>query len=189
MGEHGLWFKNAAFDWSSRVPLIFAGPGIRKHRSSEAVSLLDLGPTLCRLAGIEPVYSVSDGHDISDLVMGRKADGPGQAIMENYGEGVWRGWRMIRRGNYKLNYVPGCEPELFDLAADPDEWNDLAAQPKFQSVREDLTRRVLENWNPNECDERRWQSEERRMAILKTVGSGQPAEWQYKSPTVRHPYA
>src|SRR5205085_2417876 len=46
MGEHGLWFKNAAFEWSSRVPLIIGGPGIRPRRSSEAVSLLDIGPTI-----------------------------------------------------------------------------------------------------------------------------------------------
>jgi choline-sulfatase len=187
MGEHGLWFKNSAYEWSSRVPLIVTGPGIAARRSSEAVSLLDLGPTLCGLAGIDPVYDRTDGRNLTDLIRGQRADGPGQAIMENYAEGVWRGWRMIRRGNFKLNFVPGCEPELYDLSQDPDEWNNLAAQAQYKDVRDELTRRVMEGWNPAVCDEKRWQSEERRLAILRTLGPGQPAAWQITSPSVPHP--
>jgi len=187
MGEHGLWFKNAAYDWSSRVPLIVTGPDVPVRRSAEAVSLLDLGPTLCSLADVEPVYPVSDGRDLGDLVLGRRGDGPGLAIMENYGEGVWRGWRMIRRGRHKLNYVPGCEPELFDLEADPNEWHNLADDPSCRQVREDLERRVLEDWEPDRCDEARWLSEERRGAILRTVGLGRPEGWQMPSPPPPHP--
>jgi choline-sulfatase len=50
LGEHGLWFKNAAYEWSSRVPLIACGHGISCGRIPEPMSLLDLGPTLCSLA-------------------------------------------------------------------------------------------------------------------------------------------
>jgi choline-sulfatase len=184
MGEHGLWFKNAAYEWSSRAPLIATGPGIPRHRVAEPVSLLDLGPTLCALAQIEPVYSVSDGRDISDLVFNRRASGPGLAVMENYGEGVWRGWRMVRRGNFKLNYVPGCEPELFDLSQDPNEWHNLAGDPAFSSVRAELQTLALKDWDPDRCDELRWQSEERRLAILK---ARQTLDWQKPSPPVPHP--
>ena len=184
MGEHGLWFKNAAYEWSSRVPLIVSGPGIPAHRISEPVSLLDMGPTLCALAGIEPVYSVSDGRDVSALIYDKRPSGPGHAIMENYAEGVWRGWRMIRRGNFKLNYVPGCEPELFDLSKDPDEWNDIAGDPVYREIREELEEIVLEDWDYERYDELRWQSEERRLAILKAK---QLVDWQKPSPPVPHP--
>ena len=187
MGEHGLWFKNSAYEWSSRVPLIATGPGIPARRCSEAVSLLDLGPTLCGLAGVEPAYEPSDGRRIDDLLRGQRPDGPGQAIMENYGEGVWRGWRTIRRGRYKLNYVPGCAPELFDLTGDPDEWDNIADEPAHQDARRELERRVLAGWDPDRCDEMRWQSEERRLAILRTVGKGRPAGWQIPSPPPRQP--
>jgi choline-sulfatase len=184
MGEHGLWFKNAAYEWSSRSPLIVAGPGVPSHRVAEPVSLLDLGPTLCSLAGVEPVYGVSDGRDISELVLDQRPSGPGLAIMENYAEGVWRGWRMLRRGPYKLNYVPGCEPELFDLRDDPNEWHNLAADPAYREIRDELTALVLENWEPDRCDEARWQSEERRLGILKAK---QSLDWQMPSPPVPHP--
>jgi len=184
MGERGLWFKNAAYEWSSRVPLIVAGPDIPAGRIAEVVSLLDLGPTLCALAGVEYIAPVSDGRDLSDLVLGRREPGEGEAIMENYGEGVWRGWRMIRRGNYKLTYVPGYDPELFDLARDPGEWNNLASDPEYAAIRDELVERVLEGWDPDACDEARWQSEERRLAILKCRPT---YEWQTPSPSVPHP--
>ncbi|NOY79779.1 MAG: sulfatase-like hydrolase/transferase [Kiritimatiellaeota bacterium] len=184
MGEHGLWFKNAAYEWSSRVPLIVSGPGVRSGRIAEAVSLLDLGPTLCSLAQVAPVTPETDGRDLSDLIRGQRGPGPGSAIMENYGEGVWRGWRMIRRGNVKLTYVPGCEPELYDLARDPGEWNDLAGDPAYRTVRDELTAQVLDGWGPDACDEARWQSEERRLAILKCPPT---YHWQQPSPPVPHP--
>ena len=184
MGEHGLWFKNAAYEWSSRSPLIIVGPGVRPRRIPEAVSLLDLGPTLCGLAGVEPVYDVTDGRDLSGLLRGGREPGPGLAIMENYGEGVWRGWRMTRRGDRKLIYVPGLDPQLFDLACDPGEWNDVADDPGYRTEREELERLTLAEWDPDACDERRWRSEERRLAILR---SGQVPDWQAPSPAVPHP--
>lgn len=184
MGEHGLWFKNAAYEWSSRVPWIVAGPGIPQVRIPEVVSLLDIGPTLCSLANIEPVYPVTDGRDLSDLILGKRSPGPGLAIMENYGEGVWCGWRMIRQGPYKLTYVPGYPTELFDLVNDPNEWNDLSQDERFQNVRQALEKQVLAGWDPARCDELRWQSEERRLAILK---AGQTVDWQKESTPVPHP--
>lgn len=187
MGEHGLWFKNAAYEWSSRVPLIFTGPDVPSHRICEAVSLLDLGPTLCSLAGIEQVYPETDGCDVSDLVGGKRQSGDGVAIMENYGEGVWRGWRMIRRGNFKLNYVPGFEPELFDLSKDPNEWNNLADESEYRAIRQELESIVTKGWEPERCDQRRWASEDRRLAILRVLGPGMPADWRSTSPAVPHP--
>ncbi len=187
MGEHGLWYKNAAYEWSSRVPLIVAGPDVPAHRVQEPVSLLDLGPTLCGLVGIEPVYDVSDGRDISDLVRNTRPSGPGQVIMENYGEGVWRGWRMIRRGSFKLNYVPGCEPELLHLTTDPNEWNDLAADPAHRTTREQMEKLVLKDWDPDRSDELRWQSEERRLAILRALEHDNPLDWDKPSAPVPHP--
>lgn len=184
MGEHGLWFKNAAYEWSSRVPWIIQGAGIPSCRIPEAVSLLDMGPTLCGLAGIEPVYDRSDGHSLADLVRGQRSSGPGLAVMENYGEGVHRGWRMVRRGDLKLTYVPGHEPELFDLSQDPEEWHNVASDSRYREQREALEAIALEGWDPDPCDERRWQSEERRLAILKAAST---THWQSPSPPVAHP--
>lgn len=183
MGEHGLWYKNAAYEWSSRVPLLVAGPNVPSHVVSEPVSLLDIGPTLCAMAGVQPVYPATDGRDVADLVYDKRPSGPGLAIMENYGEGVLRGWRMIRQGKHKLNYVPGCQPELFDLEQDPDEWNNIADSPEMQEVRANLEQQVLAGWDHERCDELRWQSEERRLAILST---GRCPAWDTMPAAIPH---
>jgi len=184
LGDHGLWFKNAAYEASSRVPFIIAGPGIGRGRIPEIASLLDLGPTLCGLAGVEPVYPVTDGRDLSDLLQGRRPAGIGRAIMENYGEGVWKGWRMLREGKHKLVLVPGVEQILFDLEKDPDEWTNVAANPAYASVLQSMTKTILEGWDWSRCDETRWQSEERRMAMLKAPQTMD--DWQTASPPVPH---
>jgi choline-sulfatase len=187
MGEHGLWFKGTAYEGSTRVPLIMKGPGIPAHRVRSAVSLLDLGPTLCALAGIEPVYRNADGRDLSGLVTGGADAADPQAIVEYYGDGTWRGWRMIRTGKWKYIHVPDTESLLYDLEEDPGEWKNLANDPACRKVRESLYKRLMAGWDPDDCDERRWQSQERRLAILGAVGRGRPREWQPPSSPVPHP--
>ena len=184
LGDHGLWFKNVAYEPSSRVPLIMAGPGISRARVPEVMSLLDLGPTLCGLTGVAPVYPVTDGRDLTDLLQCRRPAGPGRAIMENYGEGVWKGWRMLREGQYKLIHVPGVEQILFDLEKDPDEWTNVAADPAYAAVLASMTQTILDGWDWAQCDEVRWQSEARRAAILKAPQTTD--DWQTASPPVPH---
>jgi choline-sulfatase len=185
MGEHGLWFKNAAYEWSSRVPFLIAGPGIRQRRIAEAVSTVDLGPTLCALAGIPQIFPEVDGRDLAPLLRGERPEGPGHAIVENYGEGMHRGLRTIRRGPWKLSYAHTLPPELFDLRSDPDEWTDLAGDERHRSTREELLAELMRGWDPAACDELRWESERRRIAIMKAAATDQ-AQWQLASPPLPH---
>ena len=54
LGEHGHWQKQTLFDDSTRVPLIFSGPGVTKGvRSNSPVELIDIYPTLMDLTKIE----------------------------------------------------------------------------------------------------------------------------------------
>ncbi len=52
-GEHGeIAHSVFVYDTTLQVPLIVAGPGVGRHVAATAVSLVDLAPTLARLAGI-----------------------------------------------------------------------------------------------------------------------------------------
>jgi choline-sulfatase len=171
MGEHALWYKNCAYDWSARVPWILAGPGLAPGRIAETVGLLDLGPTLAGLAGIKPLDVPTDGRDLSKLLRGGREPRVGDAIFEYYGEGVARGLRTIVRGPHKLTCCPGTEPALFDLSKDPGEWHNLAADPAYREVCDGLQAAVTAGWgDAAEHDRRRWESERRRLEILRAEG-------------------
>ena len=59
LGEHGHWQKQTLFDDSTRVPLIFSGPGVSKGvRSNSPVELIDIYPTLMDLTKIETPSNV-----------------------------------------------------------------------------------------------------------------------------------
>lgn len=181
LGEHNLWYKNTAYEWSARVPFVVTGPGIGARRIAETISLHDLGPTLIGLAGISPLEYPRVGRDLAPLLRGEREEQTGQAIIENYGEGIWKGVRTIVCGKWKLSNCHGAEPELFNLEADPDEYDSLAADPECASIRDELLAALHASWaDPADLDEKRWQSEERRLAILESHRrqGRPPAAWQ-----------
>jgi choline-sulfatase len=190
LGERGLWFKCVPHEPSVKVPLIFSGPGVPAgRREGEVVSHLDLGVTLCSLAGIEPIYETTDGRDVADLVRGGREPGEGCAVIEYYAEGVMRGWRALRRGDWKLVTCPGFEPDLFNLAEDPQELANRAADPDCAELLADMQRELAASAPrpPDELDEMRHLSEERRLAVFRAVGEVCPADWQKPSPSPPHP--
>ena len=72
---------------------------------------------------------------------------------------------MLRRGDYKFNYYLREEPELYDLQNDPGEFRDLARDPEYRTMRDDLERRLLERWNPHEIESRILQSQADRRLL------------------------
>src|SRR6185369_11049475 len=67
LGEHGLFFAHdyTVYDELVRVALAMRGPGIDASVRSENVSLIDVAPTLCRLASLGCSESF-DGSDVFD---------------------------------------------------------------------------------------------------------------------------
>ncbi len=129
LGEKAITGKNTLWDAGTRVPLIFAGPGIAAGgRSTQPAELLDLYPTLVELCGLPPR---DDLEGLSLVPQLRRAQTPRArpAITShnrgNHGVRSER-WRYIR-------YADGTE-ELYDHAKDPREWDNLALRPEFAPV-------------------------------------------------------
>jgi len=159
-----------------------AGPGIAPgQRIRETIDLHDLNPTLVGLAGIEKLDYPRVGRDLAPLLHGTRDEETGRALFEMYADGTVQGYRTIVKGRWKLTTCDGPEPELFDLETDPGEWTNRAADPECATIRDELLTELMASWgNPAELDEKRWQSEERRMAInaaYEKAGIPAPA-WQ-----------
>ncbi|MFA6560630.1 MAG: sulfatase [Verrucomicrobiia bacterium] len=135
LGEKLITGKNTLWERSTREPLIFAGPGIAKSaKCGRPVELLDIFPTLLELATF-PARRDLEGHSLVPQLKNAKAPRKWPAITthnhDNHGIRTER-WRYIR-------YADGSE-ELYDMQADPNEWTNLAANPKFAAVKRDMAK-------------------------------------------------
>jgi choline-sulfatase len=135
LGEKAISGKNSLWEESTRVPLIFAGPGVAKNaRCARPAELLDLYPTLVELCGL-PARKDLEGHSLVPQLKDASAPRTWPAITShNQGNHTVRSehWRYIR-------YADGSE-ELYDHRNDPNEWNNLAKDPKYAKVIKDHAR-------------------------------------------------
>jgi len=55
LGEHGFWCKHSTFYEAIKIPFIISSPNYVKNQTTDSFTeLVDVYPTLCELAGIEP---------------------------------------------------------------------------------------------------------------------------------------
>lgn len=139
LGEKQHWHKSTLWERSTHVPLIFAGPGLKSpgRARTQAVSLLDLYPTLVEMCGL-PKRPGLEGLSLTPLLQNASANRPPAVttyMPDNHAVRNER-WRYIR-------YSDGSE-ELYDRVADPNEFTNLAANPKHAALKRDLAR-----WMPS----------------------------------------
>jgi arylsulfatase A-like enzyme len=140
IGSHGLLGKQNLYDHSMRPPLVLAGPGVPAgKRSAALVYLFDLFPTACELCGVTPPEGV-EGKSLVPVMTGK------QEKVRDVVFGAYRQFqRCVRTDRWKLIRYPHVNrTQLFDLQADPDERNDLAADPAFAEKVKELTKLLEE---------------------------------------------
>lgn len=154
LGHHGVWgkgngtFPQNMYDSSVIVPCLMSQPGrIPGGRHSDALlSQYDVLPTLVEWLGIDHRHDPAlPGRSFADLLAGTAApadpDRERVVVYDEYGP-----VRMIRTREWKyVHRYPHGPHELYDLTADPDEDDNLAADPAHDTVRNDLAGR-LDEW-------------------------------------------
>jgi choline-sulfatase len=185
LGERGLWYKMAPFEGSIRVPLIVHAPGrFRPGRIARPVSLLDLTPTLIDLAHAAPAGRL-DGVSLADALAGGAA--PERDLpLEYLAEGVRAAQVTLVRGQLKLVRGLG-EPDLvYDLAGDPGERENIAADPSRRDEVESLIEAVAARWDLAALDDEVRTSQERRRLVARSLATGDVTRWDLS--TAEGPY-
>lgn len=158
LGERGLWWKHTFYEESVKVPLILSWPGRLPHgeRRDQVVNLIDVTAAMVEALGAAPLPN-GQGRSLLGVARDAGTAWRNETFSEYCTDAVpaWTGGdavrqRMLRSENWKLSYYHGHRPQLFDLASDPDEINDLAEAEEFREVREMLLARLLSDWDPDE---------------------------------------
>jgi choline-sulfatase len=145
---------------------------------------MDLLPTLVGLAqdgDLSGVVGPLDGHSLLPLLAGEPSDRD-TVTAEYLAEGAIAPIVMIRRGDFKLIHSPTDPDQLFDLAEDPLERDNLAEDPAYADRLADLRVEVASRWDLPTIDREVRESQQRRIAVMKALGNGVQAPWDFVPP-------
>ena len=180
LGERGLWFKMSFFEGSARVPLMISSPNMTPGLVTEAVSNIDVCPTLCDLAGVSMEEVMPWTAGMSLVPMGQGVERTEPVAMEYAAEASYAPLVCLRYG--KWNYVRcSLDPDqLFDLEADPAELMNLAEAPEHQGTRESLRAKSEQRWDLERFDEEVRRSQARRWVVYEALRNGDYFPWDYQ---------
>jgi choline-sulfatase len=136
LGEHGERTHGMLlYDGALRIPLVVAGPGVAAGENRRPVSIVDVAPTVLRLAGLG-VPGAMQGRDL----LAQPAD-----AHEVYAETMYPrtlGWAPLTalvEERWKVVAPEGGGEELYDLESDPGE-RDNASERKPEVVQAAVAR-------------------------------------------------
>ncbi|MGQ0639239.1 MAG: sulfatase-like hydrolase/transferase [Gemmatimonadaceae bacterium] len=137
-GEHGLnEGRRLAYEETARIPLIIRYPrAVRAGQTpAQLVQVIDLAPTIVALAGVADTFP-RQGTSLVPLLDGSATTWRRSLLLEYYSDHVFprmlnMGYQAVRTEQHKyIDYLelPGMD-ELYDLAADPYEMDNLMGTP------------------------------------------------------------
>ena len=138
LAEKQHWAKRTLWEESTRIPLVFAGPGVTAAAlCSEPASLIDLYPTLLELCHL-PESAHVDGSSLVPQLHDPTTPREQPAIISSY-----EGNHAVRTRHWRLIAYRDGARELYDHRVDPHELQNLADLPAH---RDTLAR--LSSWLP-----------------------------------------
>ena len=142
--SHKLITKNVMFEESQRVPLIFAGKGIKSNfadKKTLTCNGLDFLPTICDLVGIQSPKGLH-GVSLKPYLTGKgKTPDRKFIVTEDYNS------VQIHDGRYKFTIyeLPGNPEILVDLVANPSETINYVNTPSYANIKSNLKKLLMED--------------------------------------------
>ena len=152
LGDHTEWCKHSNFEQATRIPFMFAGPGVAKNKKDDSpVELLDLFPTVFELANVKQseqtdgksLVPVLDNDPNTNLDQDyafhqyRRQKRMGYAVRtDQYRYTEWHDNEYRSTDTYKESNIVGYE--LYDYKNDPLETKNFIKDPAYAKVRAEL---------------------------------------------------
>ncbi|MGC4104299.1 sulfatase-like hydrolase/transferase [Ferruginibacter sp.] len=150
--NHGIYrgIKRDLYEGGIRVPFIAYWKGkILPATTDQWLALWDMYPTFQEVAGIKPSKNV-DGISIVPTLLQQKKQKQHEYLYwefhENNGRQAvrWKNWKLVK---LEVGKKDSAVVELYDLANDPSEKNNVIAQ--FPRIAEKLDKKIKEAHTPN----------------------------------------
>ncbi|MDH7799383.1 MULTISPECIES: alkaline phosphatase family protein [unclassified Beijerinckia] len=164
LGDHWLGEKDLFHDPSVRVPLIIYDPSptaaaTRGTACPALVEAIDLLPTFIDAVGGKAMDHAQrlEGRSLLPFLHGAQPETWREFTISEYDYSMTQAAQrlgvafkdtslfMIADARWKLMHAPGFRPMLFDRENDPQELNDLGADPAYESERQRLMA-ALHEW-------------------------------------------
>ena len=128
LGDHGMYTKSVAYEGATHIPLVMAGPGISAGPVAHAlVSLIDLNPTVCELAGLEQQPGI-DARSLVPVLSGERS-GHRESVSITLRE-----FQALVTDRYKLVDSYNDLAEVYDLRNDPQELDNLVVSDETRAT-------------------------------------------------------
>jgi choline-sulfatase len=184
LGERGAWFKFQPWEWSIRVPMLAAGPGVKAgYVEEKGVSLLDLLPTFNDLVSDgDPMDTIDEMHgaSLANMMHGDNSDREDDVRVEFLGESVYAPACILRRNGIKYVYCRNDPEMLFDMNKDPNETNNLAGHADYADIQAEMHKMVMERWDYDRIEREIAQSQRQRLFVQESILKGKFTSWDYQ---------
>lgn len=136
-GEKLHWRKFALWEEATRSPLMFVVPGTTKPggRCTRPVSLLDIYPTLVELCNIDDSHLGLEGNSLVALLENPRTPWKQPALTT-----FTRDEHSVRSERWRYIRYRDATEELYDHENDELEWENLANEPRYATVKADHAR-------------------------------------------------
>ena len=149
LGDHGHSQKWTMYDIITRMPLIVWAPGRFKggRQLDGLCQQMDIAPALLEMAGI-PVPEDMEADSLLPALLGDNWSGRRHVFAEHCRDGILQDTEymsMVRSQDWKLVHFLGESfGQLFHLAEDPSEVNNLWDSPAASQKKQELLHTLLE---------------------------------------------
>lgn len=146
MGAHRMMMKSVeCFEEIYHIPFVMKLPGQQYAgcKVDAQVSICEVAPTVLELAGCRKLRGKYTASSVVPWLTGERKDAR-TCIAEFFGQRFSYTQRIVWRENIKYVFNAFDEDELYDLAKDPHELNNLNHHPDYVEKKKELCRRMWE---------------------------------------------